>query len=87
MKFRCGLCLLAANGELGWYVSVLYPPIPQWVPYVTGGDIPTQLKSTKTNCAYTRISLDKKRYRNIIEPCPRCSGWLSPGFTSIHASP
>ena len=39
------MALLRANGKLGWGVSVLYPPIPQWVPYVAGGETPTQLKS------------------------------------------
>ncbi len=38
---------LFAIGELRQYVSVLTPPIPQWVPYVAGGEIPTQLKSAK----------------------------------------
>jgi len=42
-----GRIVLHANGELGWYVSVLTPPIPQWVPYVAGGEMPTQLKSAK----------------------------------------
>ena len=39
------MALLRANGKLGWGVSVLYPPIPQWVPYISGGKTPTQLKS------------------------------------------
>ena len=39
--------VLLADGKLGWYVSVLTPPIPQWVPYVAGGETPTQLKSAK----------------------------------------
>jgi len=47
--------VLLANGGLGWYVSVLTPPIPQWVPYVAGGEIPTQLKSAKTKCVHTMI--------------------------------
>jgi len=38
---------LFANGKLSRGVSVLYPPIPQWVPYVAGGETPTQLKSAK----------------------------------------
>jgi len=88
VKFRCGLCLLHANGELGWYLSARNVRDPLGDGWIEDGEIPTQLKSakTKTKCAHTRISLDKKRYRSIIEPSPRCSGWLSPGFTSIHAS-
>ena len=41
------MALLFANGKLSRCVSVLYPPIPQWVPYVAGGETPTKLKSAK----------------------------------------
>jgi len=45
--YNTSVVLLCANGKLSRYVSVLTPPIPQWVPSVAGGEIPTQLKSAK----------------------------------------
>jgi len=42
-----GIYTPQANRDLSRYVSVLTPPIPLWVPYVAGGETPTQLKSAK----------------------------------------